>query len=111
MLKINIAIPETIKARINERDVKSKAKRNLKLDQIRCVSKQPIIEMSKKRPLASLESLGKRTKKTDLSYVEKTDVEDEETFRVDVARDIRRQEEKECRKEMKKTKPKCLLKI
>ena len=63
MLKINIAIPKTIKARINERDVKSRAKRNLELDQIRCVSKQPIIEMSKKRPLASLESLGKRTKK------------------------------------------------
>ena len=63
MLKINIAIPKTIKARINERDVKSRAKRNLQLDQIRCVSKQPIIERRKKRPLASLESLGKRTKK------------------------------------------------
>ena len=46
MLKINIAIPKTIKARINERDVKSRAKRNLELDKIRCVSNITILGIS-----------------------------------------------------------------
>ena len=106
MVKIKLKFSKSIKERINERDVKSKTKRNLKLDERRCGLKQPLIVLSKKRPLASLECLGKRPKIADLSYREKSDEEDEETFRVDVARDIRRQEEKEIstRHEKDKTK-------
>ena len=63
MVKIKLKFSKSIKERINERDFKSKTKRNLKLDERRCGLKQPLIVLSKKRPLASLESLGKRTKK------------------------------------------------
>ena len=106
MVKIKLKFSKSIKERINERDVKSKTKRNLKLDEMRCGLKQPLIVLNNKRPLASPDCLGKRPKIADLSYRLKSDEEDEETFRVDVARDIRRQEEKEIstRHEKDKTK-------
>ena len=104
MVKINIPIPKNVQARIDARDLKSMAKRNRQLDQLRGVSNQPIIERSNKRTLASLERLGKRSRKKDLSYIETTKEEDEETFLADVARDLRRQNEKEMNDKNEKRK-------
>ena len=95
MEKIKIKIAKSVTERLNERALKSKTKRGLKFDELRCSVKQPKIVLNKKRPLACRESIGKRSKLEDFFYRETSEEEDKETFRLDVARDKRRQEEKE----------------